>query len=127
MDRLASAGWRDDGATSSWDNRETRPSVAAGFDSSPEASADALMATNHPSLKQELDEYNASLDHSLRTRFGMTVKTFRLIKATTQLVGAGAGIYAMSLGAPPLATFAMMAVIISGPEVMEHLINEGGA
>jgi len=54
----------------------------------------------------------------------MTLKTFKTVKAVTQLVGAGAGVYAMSLGAPPLATFAIMALIISGPEGMEYLINQ---
>jgi len=57
----------------------------------------------------------------------MTLKTYKLIKAVTQLVGAGAGIYAMHLGAAPLATFAMMAVIISGPEALEYLINDAEA
>jgi hypothetical protein len=82
------------------------------------------MSTPQPSLKQELDSYNDALDHCLRSRFGMSLKTFKTIKALTQLVGAGAGIYAMSLGAPPLATFAMMALIITGPEGMEYLINQ---
>ena len=51
----------------------------------------------------------------------MTLKTFKTIKALTQLVGAGAGIYAMSLDAPPLAAFALIAIIISGPEALEYL------
>ena len=55
----------------------------------------------------------------------MSLRTFKSIKAVTQLVGAAAGIYAMSLGAPPLATFALTAVIISGPEALEYLINQG--
>ena len=54
----------------------------------------------------------------------MTLKAFKTIKAATQLVGAAAGVYAMSLGAPPLATFALMALIITGPEGMEYLINQ---
>jgi len=54
----------------------------------------------------------------------MTLKTFKTIKALTQLVGAGAGIYAMSLDAPPLAAFALIAIIISGPEALEYLIND---
>lgn len=82
------------------------------------------MSTTRPSLKQELDEYNASLDRCLRSRFGMTLRTFKTVKATTQLVGAAAGVYAMSLGAPPLATFALMALIITGPEGMEYVINQ---
>lgn len=83
------------------------------------------MSTTNPSLKQELAQYNDDLDRCLRGRYGMTLKAFKAIKATTQLVGAGAGIYAMSKGAPPLATFAMMTVIISGPEALEFLINNG--
>lgn len=54
----------------------------------------------------------------------MSLKTFKFVKAVTQLVGAGAGIYAMSLGAPPLATFVIMALIITGPEGMEYLIDQ---
>jgi len=82
------------------------------------------MSTPPQSLKQELDSYNDHLDHCLRSRYGMTLKTFKTVKAVTQLVGAAAGVYAMSLGAPPLATFAIMALIISGPEGMEYLINQ---
>jgi|GEM_PF-1985160 len=83
------------------------------------------MSTTNTTLLDEIAEYNDSLDDCLRGRFGMTLKTFKTIKATAQLVGAGAGVYAMSLGAPPLATFALMAIIISGPEAIEYLINDG--
>jgi hypothetical protein len=82
------------------------------------------MAPTNPTLKQELAEYNQSLDNRLRGNLGMTLRTFKTIKALTQLVGAAAGIYAMSLGAPPLATFALTAVIISGPEALEYIINQ---
>ena len=87
------------------------------------------MSTTRPSFKQELAEYNSHLDRCLRSRFGVTLKTFRTIKAATQLVGAASGVYAMSLGADPLSTFALMALIITGPEGMEYLINQsdGGA
>ncbi|MEA5387108.1 hypothetical protein VB779_08605 [Haloarculaceae archaeon H-GB11] len=77
-------------------------------------------------LKQELEAYNESLDSCLKDRFGMTLRTFKTIKALTQLVGAAAGIYAMSLGAAPLASFALIAIIISGPEALEYLIESGG-
>ena len=82
------------------------------------------MSTSNRSLREELEEYNHDLDCRLRGRYGMTLKTFKTIKALTQLVGAGAGIYAMSLDAPPLAAFALIAIIISGPEVLEYLIND---
>lgn len=83
------------------------------------------MATKNPPLKRELAEYNDRLDHCLRSRYGMTLRVFKAIKLTTQLVGAAGGIYAMSLGAPPLAALAMMTVIISGPEALEYFIENG--
>lgn len=49
----------------------------------------------------------------------MTLRTFKVVKAITQLAGVAAGVYAMSLGAPPLATFAMVTAIIGGPEAIE--------
>ena len=85
------------------------------------------MATNNRSLKQELAEYNDSLDRCLRSRYGMTLKTFKTIKAATQLVGAAAGVYAMYLGADPLLAFGLTAIIISGPETLEYVINESGS
>lgn len=51
----------------------------------------------------------------------MTVKTYKLIKAVTQLVTIGAGMYAMSLGADPMTTFILMAAIVTGPEGLELL------
>ena len=86
-----------------------------------------MATTNDPSLKQELDAYNDRLDSRLRSALGMSIKAFKVIKASTQLVGAAAGIYAMSLGAPPLASFALIAIIVSGPEALEYLIESGSA
>lgn len=83
------------------------------------------MATNRPTFTEELAAYNSHLDYCLRSRFGVTLKTFKSLKAATQLVGTAAGVYAMSLGADPLSTFALMALIITGPEGMEYLINQG--
>lgn len=78
-----------------------------------------------PSLKRELRAYNNRLDTRLRTRYGMTLRTFKLVKALTQLTGAGGGIYAMSLGADPLTVFALITIIVSGPEALEYLIENG--
>ncbi|MFC6973634.1 hypothetical protein ACFQL1_01480 [Halomicroarcula sp. GCM10025709] len=83
------------------------------------------MSTSRP-LNQELAAYNDRLDHCLRSQYGMSLRLFKIIKQLTQLTGVAAGIYAMSLGAPPLATFAMMAVIITGPEGLEYFIEKGG-
>jgi len=56
----------------------------------------------------------------------MTLRLFKVIKGLAQLTGAGAGIYAMSLGADPMTTFALVAIIISGPEALEYLIENSG-
>jgi hypothetical protein len=53
----------------------------------------------------------------------MSLVTYKIIKALTQLVGAAAGIFAMSKGAPPLAAFAMITAIIAGPETLEYLVE----
>lgn len=86
----------------------------------------AIMAARNPSFKEELDAYNRSLDRCLRQDFGMTLKTFKIVKAVVQLAGAGAGIYAMSLGAPPLAALTMVTIMVSGPEALEYLVSENG-
>jgi len=54
----------------------------------------------------------------------MSFRTYKIIKAITQLVAVGAGVYAMHLGAPPLNAFALIAVILSGPEVAEYLLMQ---
>ncbi|SEO70337.1 hypothetical protein SAMN05216388_101749 [Halorientalis persicus] len=82
------------------------------------------MSTSKPTLRDELAEYNDHLDDCLRSRFSMSLKTFKTIKATTQLVGAAAGIYAMTLQADPLAVLTLVTVMVSGPEVLELLINQ---
>ncbi|QRY26375.1 hypothetical protein [Halobacterium sp. BOL4-2] len=85
------------------------------------------MATNNQdSLRDELASYNHDLDASLRSRVGMSLKTFKTIKALAQLTGAIAGGYAMSQGAPPFATFILIATVVSGPEVLEYFIEAQG-
>jgi hypothetical protein len=78
--------------------------------------------TNTP-LRKELRAYNTRLDAMLRSRYGMTLRTFKLVKAVTQLAGVGAAIYAMTLGAPPLGALAMATIMVSGSEVLEILIE----
>ncbi|MDL0133573.1 hypothetical protein [Halobacterium salinarum] len=53
----------------------------------------------------------------------MSLKTFKLIKASTQFLGAAAGIYAMQLGADPLLALAMTTGMVLGPEWLEQLIE----
>jgi len=56
----------------------------------------------------------------------MSFRTFKIIKALTQLIGMVAGLYAMVLGADPLAAFGIMAFIWGGPEFIEHVLESGG-
>ena len=76
-------------------------------------------------LHDEIRQNHRDLDFELRGRYGMSFKTYKIIKAVTVLAGVAAGIYAMSLGAPPLASFALIVLIISGPEVFEYLVING--
>lgn len=55
----------------------------------------------------------------------MTLKLFKALKLLIQLVGVAGGVYAMSLGAPPLAALAMMTVMVLGPEGLELFIEQG--
>lgn len=81
------------------------------------------MSNQHHSLRDEIRRRNALLDSCLRRRVGIRLQTYKVIKNLTQLAGAGAGIYAMSLGADPLTTFALIAGIITGPEALEYVIT----
>lgn len=72
-------------------------------------------------LNNEITAYNHSLDTYCRKKWGVSVKVYKVVKAMTQLAGAGAGIYAMSLGADPLTAFVLITAIISGPEAFEYV------
>jgi hypothetical protein len=81
------------------------------------------MAQSHPSLRKELSQSNQRIADRCN-KIGMSLKVYKTIKAFTQLVGAAAGIYAMSLGADPLSTFALVAIIVSGPEALDYLLSK---
>ncbi|WP_135363458.1 hypothetical protein [Halosimplex halophilum] len=57
----------------------------------------------------------------------MSFRTFKVLKATTQLVGMIGGVYAMKQGVDPWWALAMMAFIWGGPEGIEILLESGGA
>lgn len=84
------------------------------------------MSTQSKSLRDELASYNEHLDGCLRSRWHMSLQTFKIIKSLTQLVGAASGTYAMYLGADPILAFALIAFIVTGPEGLEYMINEHG-
>lgn len=56
----------------------------------------------------------------------MSIRTFKVIKATTQLVGMIGGVYAMVLGIDPGVAFAIMAFLWGGPETIEIVLESGG-
>jgi hypothetical protein len=74
-------------------------------------------------LRSELKQHNQRLDSYSRSHWGIGVQSYKVIKALTQLVGAGAGVYAMQQGADPLAAFFLIALIISGPEAFEMVVS----
>ncbi len=79
-----------------------------------------------PSLRDELASYNDDLEACLRSHVGMSLKTFKVIKALTQFFGSAAGIYAMYLGADPLLALAMTTGMVLGPEGLEQAIEAHG-
>lgn len=81
------------------------------------------MATNMspPCLGEEIHTYNRRLDHRLRSRYGMSLRIYKIIKAITQLVGVVAGVYAMTLDANPGTALMLIAIIYAGPEIIEHI------
>jgi len=82
------------------------------------------MATTRPTLGDEIASYHDRCEAALRPH-GMSFRTFRIIKAVTQLVGMIAGIYAMPLGADPLAALTLMTLLYGGPEAVEHILDTG--
>ena len=81
------------------------------------------MSTTRSTLGDELHECNERIDAKL-SKIGMSVKTFKLIKALTQLLGAGIGFYAMTQGADPLITYSLVAFVIGGPEAIDYLLSQ---
>lgn len=85
-----------------------------------------MATTQNPHLSAEIAEYNQRLAERLSDRVGISLQTYKVIKALTQLVGAAAGVYAMQQGADPMTAFALIAFIIGGPELFEYVLTNGG-
>lgn len=83
------------------------------------------MSTNRPTLAHELVEYNDHLDRSLRRTLGMSITTWKTIKATTQLVGVLGVLWLVTLPGelhPQLAAL-LITVILGGAEAVEIIIQ----
>lgn len=76
-------------------------------------------------LNSELQAYNKTLDSYCQSHWGISVRLYKILKALTQMGGAAAGVYAMSLGADPTVAFGLIAFIIGGPEAFEYLVTNG--
>lgn len=77
------------------------------------------------SLRDQLCDRNRRLDEAVRRRFGVSVTTFKALKAATQLLGVLGGIFAMHQGAQPLQTLLLMTVMVHGPEFLELWMTNG--
>ena len=83
------------------------------------------MSTTRPTLTQELVEYNDHLDRCLRRTLGMSIKTWKTIKATTQLVGVLGVLWLTTLPGeldPQLAAL-LITIILGGAEAIEIIIQ----
>lgn len=82
-----------------------------------------MATTNNQSFITEFASYNHDLKQCLTERVGMSFWLFKTIKAVTQLVGACAGAYAMAQGAAPGLMMLLITTCVSGPEVLEFLLE----
>ena len=78
------------------------------------------MAAGH--LTTSITDCNRCLDATLRRRFGVTLRTYKTLKAFVQLVSAALAFYVVSQGGDPLTTFALFTAILIGPEAVETIL-----
>jgi len=78
------------------------------------------------SLSGDIKRYNADLNVGCQRNLGITVETFKTVKAITQLAGILMGGFAIQQGAPPFATFLGIVLIWGGPEYFELLLHRNG-
>jgi hypothetical protein len=57
-------------------------------------------------------------------RFHMGIRVYKSIKATAQLLAVATGFFAIAQGADPLTTYALVALVVAGPEAVETIIAE---
>lgn len=60
-------------------------------------------------------------------RFHVSLRVYKTVKALTQLLAVGAGIFSIHQGADPMTVFALIAAIVTGPEAMEYIWANGSA
>lgn len=80
------------------------------------------MSHTHRDIRTQICEHNRRLDSQLRRRAGISLETYKIVKNTVQLAGAIGVTFAIHQGADPLTSAFLIAVIVSGPEVLEYVI-----
>lgn len=80
------------------------------------------MATKHHETNtQSIQRCNRAVTERLR----VSLKVYKSIKATAQLAAVATGFLAIAEGADPMTAFALVAVIVAGPEAVETIIANG--
>jgi len=79
----------------------------------------------HSGLRQEICRYNAALDARLQHRWGISVKVWKVLRATTDLVAVMFAGYAMFLGADPGVALLVIAAVVVGVEAVEAIVAQG--
>ncbi len=79
------------------------------------------MATRHPPSNRDRI---AQCNHEVAKRANMSLRAYKTIKAVVMLAAVATGFYAISEGADPMTTFALVALIVSGPDAWETLIGD---
>lgn len=84
-----------------------------------------MSTTNPPrsSLLESIANCNRCVGTTVKSRFGVGLKTYKTIKATTQLVATLGALYAMHLGLEPFYGAALIAAILYGPEYAEAILT----
>ncbi|ELZ35362.1 hypothetical protein [Halorubrum tebenquichense] len=76
-------------------------------------------------LRQDVRRYNAALDARLQHRWGISVKLWKVLRATTDLVAVMLAGYAMWLGADPGVALLVIAAVVVGVEAVEVIVAQG--
>lgn len=75
---------------------------------------------SHPRRPETLRESISRCQTTASERSRVSLRTYKTIKATAQLLAVGAGIFAIHQGADPMATFTIIGAIVAGPELLEY-------
>lgn len=85
------------------------------------------MSTTHPyrKLSRELKTYNDRLEDACRREFGVSLRTFKTIKATAVLIGVVGVFWTVTLteGTDPELAAIIVGFMIAGSELAEYFLQ----